>query len=111
MIARLRLALDVLLHGFTEETHEILPPGPAYRAPCAIDPESDFAEVRSVSARDDGRRLVMVAVAQATAGSVAVIGLTPAWARALAAGLLNRADEIEGLTPLTFLPDNSGEAS
>jgi hypothetical protein len=76
-------------------------PGPATRFACQVRP-SDVAEVQRT-------RLGAVQLGVREGSAQARIALSPAAARAMAAALLNAADEIEGVVPLVFYPRTPGE--
>lgn len=73
--------------------------GQNYGFSCSIQ-AADHAHVQRVGAGAHAR----VAVAVHDSDDVAAIYVSPAQARKIAAALLNAADEINGLTPLVFVP-------
>lgn len=116
MIARIRDAVKVLL-GYqlvypepevTEEDvrSELSAMGPVSSVPCALQADDGIA-CQGVESQT-GSKLVMVRVREDE--EISSVFLTPAGARAFAAGLLNSADNVDGVAPLLFVPRCPHEA-
>lgn len=72
--------------------------------------DGDYGEVGVAHRRDTNRNVVALLTTSPKAGVQVLLGLTSGAARVLAAEILNRADQIDGETPLTFYPPGPSAA-
>lgn len=77
--------------------------GSEFVVPCALVP-ADQARTRTITPDGQPTRIAL-GVRDSDDGSMNSVYLTPKTARMLAAALLNLSDEVDGTTPLSFVPD------